>query len=191
MSDIETALDNISKIDFLSIQNKLNNTLDYMSSTFQNFQETVDGLNVEQLSSDFTDLIAQVDGAVADIRGLTSNLDNTLTNVNGKVSEIQMKEINDKINAVLANFEEVGAKVSLLLEPQSEDCTTIPELTEEIQAGLKEFRGKLIESSENVRQIAEDVSRFADNMDNLVEDVKAQPSKLFFSDEPAESKVLE
>jgi len=28
-------------------------------------------------------------------------------------------------------------------------------------------------------------------MDNLVEDVKAQPSKLFFSDEPAESKVLE
>ncbi|MGE4285372.1 MAG: MlaD family protein [Phycisphaerae bacterium] len=191
VSNIETFLDNVSKIDFLEIQNNLNTTLDDIGSTFGAFRETIDGLNVEQLSNDLTDLIEQVNVTVSDIRKLTANLDDTVTNANAKISEVQMKEINDKVVAVLTGFGEVSAKMSLLFEPQNDDYITIPELTGEMKTSLKEFRRKLTESNENVKQIAEDFSRFADNMDNLIEDVSAQPSKLFFSDEPAESKVLE
>lgn len=159
---------------------------------------------IKQIFSGIDSVIEQM--KQIDFKGISDQLKMTTTNINAFVSGDEMKRIIKNLDALMANLEKTSEKLNKVVSDGRVDAIlndtreSIKKIKEEVNAlNLAETSNRANQLIENASRktkritteleiASENLKRTTENMDQLVDRLKADPSEIIFSNPPAKKR---
>lgn len=159
---------------------------------------------IKQIFSGIDSVIEQM--KQIDFKGISDQLKMTTTNINAFVSGDEMKRIIKNLDALMANLEKTSEKLNKVVSDGRVDTIlndtreSIKKIKEEVNAlNLAETSNRANQLIENASRktkritteleiASENLKRTTENMDQLVDRLKADPSEIIFSNPPAKKR---
>ena len=159
---------------------------------------------IKQIFSGIDSVIEQM--KQIDFKGISDQLKMTTTNINAFVSGDEMKRIIKNLDALMANLENISEKLNKVVSDRRVDAIlddtreSIKKIKEEVNAlNLAETSNRANQLIENASRktkritteleiASENLKRTTENMDQLVDRLKADPSEIIFSNPPAKKR---
>ncbi len=161
--------------------------------------------------SEIKQIFAGIDSVIEqmkqiDFKGISDQLKMTTTNINAFVSGDEMKRIIKNLDAMMANLEKTSEKLNKVVSDGRIDAIlndtreSIKKIKEEVNAlNLAEASNRANQLIENASRktkritteleiASENLKRTTENMDQLVDRLKADPSEIIFSNPPAKKR---
>jgi phospholipid/cholesterol/gamma-HCH transport system substrate-binding protein len=168
--------------------------------------------------SEIKQIFAGIDSVIEqmkqiDFKGISDQLKMTTTNINAFVSGDEMKRIIKNLDAMMANLEKTSEKLNKVVSDGRVDAILddTRESIKEAKAVIKKIKDEvntlnLAETSDRTNQLIENASRktkritteleitsenlkrTSENMDQLVDRLKTDPSEIIFSNPPAKKR---
>ena len=161
--------------------------------------------------SEIKQIFAGIDSVIEqmkqiDFKGISDQLKMTTTNINAFVSGDEMKRIIKNLDALMANLEKTSEKLNKVVSDGRVDAIlndtreSIKKIKEEVNAlNLAETSNRANQLIENASRktkritteleiASENLKRTTENMDQLVDRLKADPSEIIFSNPPAKKR---
>ena len=161
--------------------------------------------------SEIKQIFAGIDSVIEqmkqiDFKGISDQLKMTTTNINAFVSGDEMKRIIKNLDALMANLEKTSEKLNKVVSDGRVDTIlndtreSIKKIKEEVNAlNLAETSNRANQLIENASRktkritteleiASENLKRTTENMDQLVDRLKADPSEIIFSNPPAKKR---
>jgi phospholipid/cholesterol/gamma-HCH transport system substrate-binding protein len=159
---------------------------------------------IKQIFSGIDSVIEQM--KQIDFKGISDQLKMTTTNINAFVSGDEMKRIIKNLDALMANLEKTSEKLNKVVSDGRVDAIlndtreSIKKIKEEVNAlNLAETSNRANQLIENASRktkritteleiASENLKRTTENMDQLVDRLKADPSEIIFSNPPVKKR---
>lgn len=129
--------------------------------------------------------------AKIDIAKITKDADDMLVAVKTAFEDADIKNISDQVKIFLEEIRSTNQDLKQLLATGDERAlATLPETIDRFDATLNEVQFFFRTRSGDFSRILDNIKRISTNLSQLSEELKQQPSRLLYSNPPAETEVL-
>ena len=129
--------------------------------------------------------------AQVDIAKLSKDADDMMVAVKTAFQEAQVKEVSRQLQAFLREAEQTGSNLkNMLAAGGASSMATLPETIDRFEKTLVEIQTLLQTRSGDFGRIINNVKHISQNIRDLTDKLKRQPSTIIYSDPPEKSEVL-
>ncbi len=171
--------------------------LDPRRFSVEPFPWTPEHLFIPSAPSTFTTVKDSVDSILQQLEQINTgeiakNVNEVLVSVNKAVNDAEVKELRIKAGEFLAELRQTNQELKELLEDSSpgQNMANIAELIDQMNTTLMRIDRLILVKSPQISEMLDDFKQTSENLKNLTEDLKKNPSELLFSKPPQKKETL-
>lgn len=161
----------------------------------------VDVIDTEKIGNQVEDLVANADGAVTDVRDkvnvldtekIGNRLEDLLASTDRAIADANVVALSEQITSLVAEARVTNRHLQGLLARPDKDkeMASIAVAVDQLNTTLRRVNLLILTQAPRIESTLENFRKISDDVENLTENLKRNPSDLVFSSPPSESELV-